>query len=442
MKNILHKIGTAVILSSAFFFAGCEPEFEEKEITVSAGPLDLSKYVAIGNSLTAGFQDGGLYLEGQVNSYPNILAYQFSYAGGGQFVQPLFSNEQFNGSGYLRLTGFTTSGSPIIAPVTTSLAVRTDAAALPGGPRLAKFANPATIQNWGVPGISVLSSSQAAYGGINPYYERLLTDAEVGQVPYVQKVLSTKPTFFSLWLGNNDVLTYATNGAVVDPNNPFSGLTDPTTFRAIYTQLVTGLVQGGTEGVIANIPDVTAVPYFTTVTQDMVRRSAGNNQLVIYIRTGEGQADVRPIEAGDYILLTTQAAIGRADNFNGTTIPHGFHPLNPLTDKEVLDKAEVEEVRGRTIALNQIIKEVATANKIPVFDTFDFFNKRKSGFMQNGIGYSAAFITGNLFSLDGIHLTPRGYAIVANEFINTINSHYKSTIPTIDVTQFRTVLIP
>ena len=30
------------------------------------------------------------------------------------------------------------------------------------------------------------------------------------------------------------------------------------------------------------------------------------------------------------------------------------------------------------------------------------------------------YLTGGAFSLDGIHLTPRGYAIVANGFIETI----------------------
>src|SRR5690606_34379504 len=92
---------------------------------LSRGSLDLSKYVAVGNSLTAGYQDNGLYLEGQVYSYPNILANQFSFVGGGSFPQPLFSAGQENGSGYLRLTGFSASGLPELAPVTNNLATET-----------------------------------------------------------------------------------------------------------------------------------------------------------------------------------------------------------------------------------------------------------------------------------------------------------------------------
>ena len=75
--------------------AGCQPEIDAP--TVSTGSADFSRYIAIGNSLTAGVSDGGLYREGQLNSYPNILSQQFALVGGGPFVQPLFSEAQSNG---------------------------------------------------------------------------------------------------------------------------------------------------------------------------------------------------------------------------------------------------------------------------------------------------------------------------------------------------------
>ena len=34
-----------------------------------------------------------------------------------------------------------------------------------------------------------------------------------------------------------------------------------------------------------------------------------------------------------------------------------------------------------------------------------------------------------LFSLDGMHPNPRGYAYIANEIIKVINDHYKSHLP-------------
>ncbi|MGY0040108.1 hypothetical protein [Pedobacter sp. NJ-S-72] len=70
------------------------------------------------------------------------------------------------------------------------------------------------------------------------------------------------------------------------------------------------------------------------------------------------------------------------------------------------------------------------------------FKSYAAGKTVNGALVSAAYITGNLFSLDGIHLTPLGYSIVANEFIRSINAQYGSSIPIVDVTKYRGVKFP
>jgi len=77
--------------------------------TGSAGAeLDLSTYVAIGDSLTAGFADGTLYADGQINSFPNIIANSFALAGGGSvFTQPLVNDN---------LGGLVAGGAPIPIP--------------------------------------------------------------------------------------------------------------------------------------------------------------------------------------------------------------------------------------------------------------------------------------------------------------------------------------
>ncbi|MNL56613.1 hypothetical protein D3C87_1801180 [compost metagenome] len=62
--------------------------------------------------------------------------------------------------------------------------------------------------------------------------------------------------------------------------------------------------------------------------------------------------------------------------------------------------------------------------------------------MVNGIPVSAAFIQGNLFSLDGTHLTPLGYAITANAFIAAINAKYGSSIPVVNVSKYGGVKLP
>ena len=81
--------------------AGCQADIDGP--SASPGPLDFTSYVAVGNSLTAGYSDGGLYNEAQATSYPSMLAQQFGATGKGpaSFVQPAFSAAKKDGSGYV-----------------------------------------------------------------------------------------------------------------------------------------------------------------------------------------------------------------------------------------------------------------------------------------------------------------------------------------------------
>src|SRR4051812_41321112 len=85
MQTIVYKSFLAALAVSAF--VSCKPD--QKAPDPGKGSLDVSKYVAIGNSITSGFADGALYYDGQMVSYPNLLAQQFKLIGGGEFVQPL-----------------------------------------------------------------------------------------------------------------------------------------------------------------------------------------------------------------------------------------------------------------------------------------------------------------------------------------------------------------
>jgi len=127
---------------------------------------------------------------------------------------------------------------------------------------------------------------------------------------------------------------------------------------------------------------------------------------------------------------------------NAAGIPYGLHPLNPIEDKYVLDQAEALAVQTRVSELNTIIKQIADQKQLAVADVHAFLNRVKGGYNYNGINITNKFISGNAFSLDGIHLTPMGYAIMANIFIDAINSKYKTSLEKVDATQYHGVLIP
>jgi lysophospholipase L1-like esterase len=445
--------------------AGCQPDIDANGPAASPGSADFTSYVAVGNSLTSGYTDGGVYNEAQANSYPALLAQQFAKTGKGPaaFVQPAFSAAKKDGSGYIKLQLI--NGAP--TPVQPSAANQFlgEQVAYTGGKlsqsgqdQLEAYSGTTQPDNLGVPGISVLSSLSALtggavqYGNFNPFYERLLTTAEKSSKDYVTYIGQKNPTFFTCWMGNNDVLTYAVAGGVASAANPFSGLTDTTRFRIGYNAILQTISKNGTvKGAVANIPNVTNVPYFTTVTVAAVAalfkaQNAASPGVFITARSAAGSATttVRLATSADLLTLTTQAFIA-SEVAAGRPAP-GSLPTAPLPNSYVLDTNEINDVNGvvtRTTQLNAIIAKAALRFKVPVVDANTYFaGVAARGIASNGVNNTTTFATGNFFGLDGVHPTPRGYALIANEWIRVINSYYGSTVPSLDANSYRGVLLP
>jgi hypothetical protein len=470
MKKLLYK-SSLLALAAGMVLTSCDPEIDVT--SPSSGTANFSSYIAVGNSLSAGYQDNGLYREGQLKSFPSIIANQLKAVGGGDFVQPLFSEAQANGSGYMKLGGFTAQGSPIFLSVTDKLALRSQS------PVLYTKATE-NVNNLAIPGIKVADIKTQGYGSTqgNPYFERLTVDPMQTYLDFVkQQVQAKKATFFTNWMAENDVLAYATAGGFDNT------LTDISTFTNNYTELVNALTANGAKGVLITIPDVTAIPFFTTVgptvkqtltasgVSGMVALTGkGNSRTqfttaqinapengVLFTLTGSSYAPLLGTKTGKYwrdlakqvsknnpdplVVKATLAQLLTTYSVD-TTKFFGFTNENPWPSALLLDVAEQTDILNSINAFNNHIKSQANAKGLALFDAFTYFRSTRNGFIQNGVAYSPAFISGNLFSLDGVHPTPRGYAILANEVIKTINAKYNANVPLEDVTKYRAVLLP
>jgi lysophospholipase L1-like esterase len=114
--------------------------------------------------------------------------------------------------------------------------------------------------------------------------------------------------------------------------------------------------------------------------------------------------------------------------------PFGFTPENPWPNNLILDEDEIGIINQVVPAYNAAILTTASAYDYAVVDIHAFFNNiAANGFTTNGLEFTTQYVTGALFSLDGVHPTSQGYAIVANEFIKVINTKYNAQIPLIDV---------
>lgn len=260
----------------AFGLFACEPEFDdsiEDNEVYTAGEADFSNYVALGNSLTAGFADNALYIQGQENSYPNILSGQFALVGGGEFEQPLMADNlgglKLGGNQITnnRLVLSSNAGQPVIPPSPIAGDPQTEVTNKLNGP----------FNNMGVPGAKSFHLVASGYGNAagvpqqaNPYFARFSSS---DNATIIEDAAAQSPSFFTLWIGNNDILGYATSGGTgvdqtgnLDPSTYASNdITDPNVFAGVYSQLIDGLIASASGGVVYNIPDVTDIPFFTTV---------------------------------------------------------------------------------------------------------------------------------------------------------------------------------
>ncbi|WP_345948437.1 SGNH/GDSL hydrolase family protein [Mucilaginibacter sp. PAMB04274] len=423
-----------IFLAGLLVLAACKPTVDVAPAT--SGSADFTTYIAVGDSQTAGYADGGLYRSGQINSFPNIIAEQLKAVGGGNFAQPLFTEAQANGSGYKKIDRFV-DGTPVIVDVAPSqTAFRSATPSL-----FVKYSG--DNNNYGIPGIRLVDavySSVPGYANANPYYERVLAASyPLANTPYLDFITAKPYTFFTCWLGNNDALGYATAGGV--DTNPANKLTEKADFTAAFTAVINRLTTGGQKGAVATIPDVSTIPFFTTVTIPAllagVQKVAPTvTTLYVNARKDDGTYAARAATTTDLITLTFPTSKMGVSGY-------GVSPLNPIENQYVLDPNEVARVRDYVTSYNQTINSVAAAKGLAVFDAFTFLNTLKQkGLLINGVNLSADFVRGGIFSLDGVHLTPKGYAIEANEFIKAINTKYGSNIPQADVNSFNSVIFP
>lgn len=189
-------------------------------------------------------------------------------------------------------------------------------------------------------------------------------------------------------------------------------------WQAAYTEVMARLAATGATLVVANVPDVTVIPYLTPA-EDLAAM------------IGVPLAAIGPILGlglGDFLTPDAVAPI--------LGILTGQIP-GPLPSGVVLDAAEVATIRAAIKAYNAIIAEAASAKGTALVDIHGLLESaRTRGIVVGGQRLTTAFL-GGLFSLDGIHPTDTGYAVIANAFAKALNTRFAAGIPPIPVRQIQ-----
>ena len=152
----------------------------------------------------------------------------------------------------------------------------------------------------------------------------------------------------------------------------------------------------------------------------------------------------RAATAKDLFILTFPTSkIGQPVETPYGSLPYGLTPYTPIDNQYVLDANEIALTEDYVNFYNATIKSIAASKGLAVFDAYTFLqNIKQNGIVVQGVSLNSNYISGGIFSLDGVHLTPRGYAIVANEFIKAINAKYGATVPLVDVSNYPGVKFP
>ncbi|MGJ8745426.1 SGNH/GDSL hydrolase family protein [Polaribacter sp.] len=460
------------------------------EVALNTNGLDFSSYVAVGASFTAGFTDNALFKAAQENSFPNILASKFGVStdfkqplmndniGGMLFGGALDPNGgfrsrlYFNGSGPVSLPATpTTEATSVLTGSFNNMGVP-GAKSFHLGIAGYGFLNPYFGRMASSPTATVLGDALAQSPTFFTLSEiggnDVLGYATSGGAGVDQSPSAGNPT------GNLNPASYGNND-----------ITNPLVFNQVFSGLVSALTAGGAKGVVANVPYITSLAHFTTVPYNAIPLAPGTatqlngafaaynqglqdllnaknagllpaNLLALLANFDQAEVDKRQVNfAGgqnavlildedltDLTLINASLTNMRqatsddllvltSSSFLGTTVGGNAQLINgvsvPLADKWVLTPQEQLAIKTATDAYNTTIEAVAASNdNVALVDFKGLLEEASTGVSFDGYTLTTSLVTGGLVSLDGVHLTARGYALMANKILAATDTKFGS----------------
>jgi len=396
VRNVAASMALAVLAGCALKPAPVQPP------APTSGPF--VNVVFLGDSLSAGFQNGSLLDTQQPNGFGSLIAQQAKFP----LQLPLIAAPGAPAVLELLSAGF----PPVIEQVSGITTGRDNI----------------TIQPYdlAVPGHTLhdlinLAPALSAPAGTTTD-EEIITDLVLGAplgapLSQLQKAVSLKPTTVFLWAGNEDALLADDAG---DP----SGMTPLASFTSDYTELITALkTYTRAKLVVANVPDVTSIPYMTPGSLILTEASSYTHLPAALLSVLLGIQPEDLVNSQGLTDLEAEAA-GLAQG----------HPLTPLPASDVLTAAERVTVQNNINAYNLVIAELVAAAGGTLIDMHGYFASLQAGITINGYTATPSFL-GGLFGLDGIHPTNTGYALIANQYITATNTAFGLSTPAVNVSE-------
>ena len=409
IRNLAVSVGIAAAFVGGL--TGCSDT-----VGVVAGPTPVNSlfqsYVALGNSLTAGYQSGGINDSTQQESYAALLA-------GAMHTRYAYPALALPGCPP-PIVDFTTQGRlGGQSSTSTTCALRNPASVT------------AALNNVAVPGATSLDPTS-----VSTVTSNALTTLVLGGKTHVQRAADAQPTFVSAWIGNNDVLAAAVTGLLVPTASPVPsiGVTPEDTFEKNYRAMLRGLTSIPTVrgGALIGVVQVTAAPVLFPA------EALVNGSLLPTFELYAG-----PVTIGASCLPSTTSLI----SFEiVAAIRGGQHPPDiectkqgntSLGDVFVLDASEQAQLTAAVTGYNTFIKNMADSLGWAYYDPNTTLAALKAppNSCINAIPdlTSATHPFGTCVSLDGIHPTAKAHEAIVNDLMDAINSKYGTTLQHVSV---------
>jgi lysophospholipase L1-like esterase len=401
MTNLVRVAAVGALVA----FAACDTDKRDLLGTTTPSGGDIFRsYVALGNSITAGFQSNGINDSTQRQSYALLLARQM-------------------GTRYAYASLSMPGCSPPIANTQTGALV--GGATAPPCSLRAGASVTDVLNNVAVPGARVLDPASRTTVASNA-----LTTFILGGKTQVEKALDAKPTFATVWIGNNDVLVAGLSGILVP--TPALGqngiISTQAQFQVSYDSLISQLT-GGAPGLKGVLIGVAQVPFLPSLSAGGVIAASPAIQAGLSAAAGT-PVTVLPNCTGSTALVNVPSLLGaiRAKTHPALISCGSAAPIAPapVGDIFILDPTEQATLGAVINGYNAYIKGKADAIGFAYYDPNVLFAARRaSGEIPPFPNLASATATfGPLISLDGVHPSGAAHILIANELIAVINAKY------------------
>ena len=217
-----------------------------------------------------------------------------------------------------------------------------------------------------------------------------------------------RPPLSICWIGNNDVL----GTALAFDHMDASQITPQDVFADNYRQVVSGLTGWDNRVVFANIPDITRIGFLFS-----------RADLELFLGDSYGLSE------GSYTSLAAMLLIRT-----------GLLPPAILRDPNwVLDAGEIATIQDAIGGFNRTIAEDAAAAGMPVVDIHALMEQMAAHPPMIGDVPLLLRYNGGLLSLDGVHPSDIGHALIANAFIRKMDATWRMDVPPLSQGQLATI---